>query len=103
MEIKHIKTEEFNKEVLESDKPVLVDLWADWCGPCKMLGPVLEQVAGEQDDVKIVKVNVDEEQAIAEKYNIRSIPTLLLFKNGECVAKSIGFISREQVLQFIGK
>ena len=103
MEIKHIKTEEFNKEVLESDKPVLVDLWADWCGPCKMLGPVLEQVAGEQDDVKIVKVNVDEEQAIAEKYNIMSIPTLLLFKSGECVAKSIGFISREQVLQFIGK
>ena len=97
MEIKHVKASEFNNEVLKSDKPVLVDFWADWCGPCKMLGPVLEQVAAKVDDVQIVKINVDEESSVAEKYNIMSIPTLLLFKNGECVAKSVGFISEGQV------
>ena len=103
MEIKHVKASEFNNEVLKSDKPVLVDFWADWCGPCKMLGPVLEQVAAKVDDVQIVKINVDEELSVAEKYNIMSIPTLLLFKNGECVAKSVGFISEGQVMEFIGK
>ena len=72
-------------------------------GPCKMLGPVLEQVAAKVDDVQIVKINVDEESSVAEKYNIMSIPTLLLFKNGECVAKSVGFISEGQVMEFIGK
>jgi thioredoxin 1 len=97
MEIKHVKASEFNNEVLKSDKPVLVDFWADWCGP------VLEQVAAKVDDVQIVKINVDEESSVAEKYNIMSIPTLLLFKNGECVAKSVGFISEGQVMEFIGK
>ena len=92
MEIKHVKASEFNNEVLKADKPVLVDFWADWCGPCKMLGPV-----------QIVKINVDEESSVAEKYNIMSIPTLLLFKSGECVAKSVGFISEGQVMEFIGK
>ena len=93
MEIKHVKASEFNNEVLKADKPVLVDFWADWCGPCKMLGPVLEQVAAK----------VDEESSVAEKYNIMSIPTLLLFKSGECVAKNVGFISEGQVMEFIGK
>ena len=68
MEIKHVKASEFNNEVLKADKPVLVDFWADWCGPCKMLGPVLEQVAAKVDDVQIVKINVDEESSVAEKY-----------------------------------
>ena len=103
MDIKHVKAGEFNEEVLNSDIPVLVDLWADWCGPCKMLGPVLEQVAQQVDDVQIVKVNVDTEPAIAEKYNVMSIPTLLLFKNGECISKSVGFISTDQVLELLGK
>lgn len=103
MEIKHVKSSEFNNEVLKADKPVLVDFWANWCGPCKMLGPVLEQVAAKVDDVQIVKINVDEESSVAEKYNIMSIPTLLLFKSGECVAKSVGFISEGQVMEFIGK
>lgn len=67
MEIKHVKASEFNNEVLKADKPVLVDFWADWCGPCKMLGPVLEQVAAKVDDVQIVKINVDEESSVAEK------------------------------------
>ena len=89
MEIKHVKSSEFNNEVLKADKPVLVDFWADWCGPCKMLGPVLEQVAAKVDDVQIVKINVDEESSVAEKYNIMS--------------KSVGFISEGQVMEFIGK
>ena len=68
MEIKHVKASEFNNEVLKADKPVLVDFWADWCGPCKMLGPVLEQVAAKVDDVQIVKINVDEESAETEEH-----------------------------------
>lgn len=102
MEIKHVKASEFNNEVLKADKPVLVDFWADWCGPCKMLGPVLEQVAAKVDDVQIVKINVDEESSVAEKYNIMSIPTLLLFKR-RVRGKSVGFISEGQVMEFIGK
>ena len=84
-------------------KQVFIDFYTSWCGPCKMLGPVLEQVAAKVDDVQIVKINVDEESSVAEKYNIMSIPTLLLFKSGECVAKSVGFISEGQVMEFIGK
>ena len=97
--------EQFRKDVVEPsmEKLVILDFWADWCGPCKMLGPVLEQVAAKVDDVQIVKINVDEESSVAEKYNIMSIPTLLLFKSGECVAKSVGFISEGQVMEFIGK
>ena len=103
MSVKVITKDNFENEVMHSEKPVLLDFWAAWCGPCKMLSPLVDKYSEEDSSVKVGKVNVDEEQAIAEKYNIMSIPTLLLFKNGECVAKSIGFISREQVLQFIGK
>lgn len=103
MEVKHITGKDFKAEVLESGKTVLVDFWADWCGPCKMLGPVLEQVQAEVSDVQIVKINVDNDGDIAEQYNIMSIPTLLLFKNGELVSKSIGFIGKDEVMRFIGK
>ena len=103
MEIKHVKASEFNNvghiEIISEHEPYR----ADWCGPCKMLGPVLEQVAAKVDDVQIVKINVDEESSVAEKYNIMSTPPLLLFKSGECVAKSVGFISEGQVMEFIGK
>ena len=93
-----------NNDLKEAKKGVaVVDISAVRCGPCKMLGPVLEQVAAKVDDVQIVKINVDEESSVAEKYNIMSIPTLLLFKSGECVAKSVGFISEGQVMEFIGK
>ena len=101
MEIKHVKASEFNNEVLKADKPVLVDFWADWCGPCKMLGPVLEQVAAKVDDVQIVKINVDEEGKLAEQFGIMTIPTLMVFKDGKAVGTSIGVKSKKEILEMI--
>ena len=95
--VKTVKGDNF--EDIKACGVAVADFSATWCGPCKMLGPVLEQVAAKVDDVQIVKINVDEESSVAEKYNIMSIPTLLLFKSGECVAKSVGFISEGQVME----
>ncbi|MDO5381354.1 MAG: thioredoxin [Eubacteriales bacterium] len=103
MEIIHVTKDTFEQEVLKSDKPVLVDFWATWCGPCQMLAPILQDVANEVEDVKICKINIDEEMELATKYRVMSIPTLLLFKNGEVADTSIGFIGKDQVLKFIGK
>ena len=101
MEVKNISQEAFNREVLESDVPVLVDLWAPWCGPCKMLGPVVEEVAAESTGVKVVKVNVDEAMDIAQQYRVVSIPTLLVFKDGQEVKRSIGVIPRAEILKLL--
>lgn len=101
MEVKNISQEAFNKEVLEADVPVLVDLWAPWCGPCKMLGPVVEEVAAESTGVKVVKVNVDEAMDIAQQYRVVSIPTLLVFKDGKEVKRSIGVIPKAEILKLL--
>ncbi len=102
-ELKIIAKGEFQKEVMESDKPVLVDFFANWCGPCKMLGPILEQVADETEKVKIVKVDIDENMDIAQRYGIMSVPTLILLKKGQEIAREIGFRQKIQLLELINR
>ena len=91
----------FESEVINSDKPVLVDFWAPWCGPCRMVGPVLEEIAGENDGVKIVKVNVDENQQYAGKLGVFNIPTMIIYKGGEPVDKLVGAMPKQQILDRI--
>jgi len=102
MSIKHVSDASFQQDVLESDAPVLVDYWAEWCGPCKMIAPILEEVARDYAGrVQIAKVNVDDNQATAAKYGIRGIPTLMLFKNGAQVATKVGALSKSQLTVFL--
>lgn len=91
----------FQSEVLDAKKTVLVDFYATWCGPCRMISPILEQIASERDDIKIVKVNVDEEGELAAQYGIMSIPTLLVFKNGEVTQRSMGAKPKGQILAML--
>ena len=98
-----ILTEEnFEQEVLNSDIPVLVDFWATWCGPCKMLSPIISQIAEEKEgEIKVGKVDVDEEMELAAEYQVASIPAVLVFKNGEVVETSVGFKPKEQLLEML--
>ena len=91
----------FQAEVLESDKPVLVDFWAAWCGPCRVVAPVLEEIASERDDLRIVKLDVDANQQTAANYDVLSIPTMILFKNGQAVHQIIGAMPKNRLVQEI--
>ncbi len=91
----------FQDEVMNSDKPVLIDFWATWCGPCRMLAPIIEELAEERDDIKVCKVNVDEEAELAEKFDIESIPTLVLIKNGKIVSRSLGYRPKSDIEEML--
>ena len=94
----------FKKDVLEAEGPVLVDFWAPWCGPCKMIGPILEELANEYaGKLNVVKINVDENQSVAQQYGIMSIPTLILFNNGSLVEKSIGVLPKPKLVEWLKK
>ena len=96
-----ITSENFDSEVLHSEKPVLLDFFAVWCGPCKMLSPVVEKIAGEHPEIKVGKVNIDEEPSLAERFGIMSVPTLVVVKNGEVVRTSVGFRPESAVLALL--
>ena len=101
-QIVHLTDESFEQEVLQSDVPVVVDYWAEWCGPCKMIGPILEELAAEYGDkVKIAKLNIDEHSQTPPKFGIRSIPTLMVFKNGEVEGTKVGAGSKSDLSSFI--
>lgn len=101
MSVVTITQENFESEVLGSEKPVLVDFWASWCGPCRMLSPIVDEVAKEHPEVKVGKINVDEQMDLAVQFGVMSIPTLIVFKNGEIANKSVGAIPKEAVESLI--
>ncbi|MBQ8407956.1 MAG: thioredoxin [Clostridia bacterium] len=98
-----ITKENYEAEVVNSDKPVLIDFWAEWCGPCRMLAPTIDAFAEERNDIKVGKINVDNEEALCVKFGIDSIPTLIILKKGEIAGKQIGYNSRAIVESFIDK
>jgi thioredoxin 1 len=101
-QIIHVSDDSFESDVIKSDIPVLVDYWADWCGPCKMIAPILEEIAREYSGkVKITKINIDENPSSPRKYGVRGIPTLILFKGGEVEATKVGAMSKSQMAAFL--
>ena len=103
MKIVEVNNNNFEKEVLNSKETVLVDFNADWCGPCRMLKPSLEELANEKDNVKIVSINIDDEYELAEQYGVQSIPCLVLFKNGKEEKRNVGLISKDEIISLIGE
>ena len=101
MEVTEITKENYETEVAQSDRPVLLDFWAGWCGPCQMLSPVVDAVAGEREDIKVGKINVDEQQELAMQFKVMSIPTLIVMKEGKEAERSVGVISKEEILALL--
>lgn len=101
MSVLDVTSENFEKEVLQSEKPVLVDFYADWCGPCKMLSPIVDQIATENDNIKVCRINIDDEQDLAIQYGIMSIPTLVIIKNGEEANRSVGVVGKSEILEML--
>lgn len=101
MAVVHLTRENFKEEVLECKKPVLVDFWATWCGPCQMVGPVVEEIAGEVTDAKICKADVDANPELAREYRVMSIPTLMVFRDGQVAKREVGAKPKEEILQML--
>lgn len=103
MSVVKLTSANFDSEVMASDKPVLIDFYADWCGPCRMVSPIVDEIANERQDVKVCKVNCDEESSLAAKFGIMSIPALFVVKNGEVTAQNIGAVPKDAILKMIAK
>lgn len=101
MEVVKVTSETFETEVLKSKEPVLIDFFADWCGPCKMISPIVDEIAQESEDIKVVKINVDESPDIAMDYRVMSIPTLIVIKDGQEKARSVGFVEKAKILELL--
>ena len=99
---KTITSQNFEEEVLKSEKPILIDFWATWCGPCKTMAPIVEEIAEERTDIKVCKIDVDQEPELARQYRVMSIPTFLVFKEGEVVKRDMGVMSKEEVEGLVG-
>ena len=101
MKALHINKDNFHKEVLNSDKPVLLDFFASWCGPCRMVGPILDEIAEEREDIKVCKVDIDEQPELASRYRIMTVPTLMVLKGGQIIEQSVGARPKHQILAMI--
>lgn len=101
MSVTHVHQSNFDQAVLHSEKPVLLDFWAPWCGPCRMVGPILDEIAAQREDIQVCKINVDEEPELAAQYGVMSIPTLMVIKNGKITNKTTGARPKEQILNML--
>jgi len=101
MKVLHVDKDNFHKEVLNSDKPVLLDFFASWCGPCRMVGPILDEIAEEREDIKVCKVDIDEQPELASRFRIMSVPTLMVLKDGNIVDQSVGARPKHQILAMV--